>query len=359
MEMPAAGPAPPEDLFAEIEAGLRQGASDWQFKGGEPCAVRIRGDMARLETGPLPEVRLQAIAAAALGRAGRVPADLDAAFARAGECFRIHTYSAGGIFCFNLRHIPGRIPALELLGLPAAFRDAARRSTRGLILVTGPAGAGKSTTLAAVVDHRNRHRPEVIFTFEDPVEFRHPGRRAVVRQLQKGQDFADFGAALRGALRCDPDTILVGEMRDPETVAAAIGAADTGHLVLATLHCGAARDAVSRVLESYPGERIGEVRGQLAKCLVAVLAQQLVHTRERRLESAFELLLPTPAVRHVIADPGARLELLDHEIATGRAHGMVAMDQALEDLWRRQVIDRDEALRAAARPAALEQRLRP
>ncbi len=362
MELPAPATLPPpldpDDPFGELEAGLRAGASDWQFKGGEPCCVRVYGDMLRIGGPPLTEDRLRTIAAAALDSPGRVATDLDATFGRGGEYFRIHTYSAGGVFCFNLRHIPGRVRALELLGLPPAFRDAARQSSRGLILVTGPAGSGKSTTLAAVVDHRNRSRPEVIFTFEDPIEFRHPSRRAVVRQLQKGLDFEGFADALRGALRCDPDAILVGEMRDAETIAAALTAAETGHLVLGTLHCATARDAVSRIVDAYPGERAADVRSQLAKSLVAVLAQQLVRTRERRLAGAFELLLPTHAVRHLVAEPGGQPGLLDNELATGRAHGMVAMDQSLEDLWRRRIIERSEALRCAIHPAALEPLLR-
>lgn len=352
-------PAQPGDLFAEIDAGLAAGASDWQFKGGEPCSLRLHGDMSRIDQPPLTELRLQAIAMAALDSAGRVQPDIDATFAHGGEYFRMHTYSAGGIFCFNLRHIPSRIRPLEQLGLPPAFREAAAESARGLVLVTGPAGAGKSTTLAAVVDHRNRHRQEVILTFEDPIEFRHASRRSVVRQLQKGLDFESFPAALRGALRCDPDAILVGELRDRETVEAALTAAETGHLVLGTLHCGTARDAVTRVLDACQAERAAEVRGQLAKHLVAILAQQLVGTRDRRLAAAFELLLPTPAVRHLISDPEGKTALLANEIATGRAHGMIAMDQSLEELWRRRVIERGEALRRAVNPAALDPLLRP
>lgn len=353
-----APPSDPNDLFGELEAGLKAGASDWQFKAGEPCSVRVFGDMIRIGEAPLSELRLQALAMAALDSAGRVQPDLDAAFSHGGEHYRMHTYSAGGSFCFNLRHIPSRIPALEELGLPPAFREAAGTSSRGLLLVTGSSGSGKSTTLAAAIDHRNRHRQEVILTFEDPVEFRHRSLRAVVRQLQKGLDFDTFAEALRGGLRCDPDVMLVGEMRDRETMAAALGASETGHLVLGTLHCGTARDAISRIVDAYPPERAADIRSQLAKNLVAILAQQLVRTREGRLTGAFELLLPTHAVRNLIADPEGRSALLDNEIATGRSHGMASMDQSLEDLWRRRTIDRAEALRAAVHPAELEPRLR-
>jgi twitching motility protein PilT len=349
-----AGPADPDNLFGELEAGLAAGASDWQFKGGEPCWVRVGGELRRLDEPPLAEPRLQALAMAALGSSLPIKPETDAAFAYAGEFFRLHSYSSGGVFCCNLRHVPSRIRPLGELGVPAAFRESALASPRGLILVTGPAGAGKSTTLAAAIDHLNGRRDGVILTFEDPVEFRHANRRCLVRQMQQGLDFGTFAEALRGSLRSDPDIILVGEMRDCATVSAALTAAETGHLVLGTLHCGTARDAVSRIIDAYPAERAAEVRLQLAKSLVAVLAQQLVRTRAGRLVGAFELMLATHGIRHLIAEPGGKHHLLANEIATGSAHGMIAMDQSLEDLCRQRVIDRAEALKWAVQPAALE-----
>jgi twitching motility protein PilT len=358
VELPSASPLPaPADsdhLFGELDVGLAAGASDWQFKGGEPCCLRTFGQITPLDQPPLPESRLQAMVMAALDSPTRIPVDLDAAFAHRGEYFRLHTYSAGGVFCFNLRHIPGQIRPLDSLGIPAAFREVALQSPRGLILVTGPTGSGKSTTLAAAIDHLNRQNAEMILTFEDPIEFRHPNRRSVIRQLQKGLDFESFAGALRGALRSDPDVILVGEMRDPETISAALTAAETGHLVLGTLHCGTARDAVSRIADAYPSERAAEVRVQLAKNLVAVLAQQLVPSRDHRLAGAFELMLGTTGVRNLIADPGGKYSLLANEIATGGGHGMISMDQSLQDLCRRRVIGRAEALRYAIHPSALE-----
>ena len=176
----------------------------------------------------------------------------------------------------------------------------------------------------------------------------------MVRQLEKGRDFQSFAEALRGALRCDPDVILVAEMRDFETIAAALTAAETGHLVLGTLHSATARDAISRILGAFPAERAAEVRSQLSKNLVAILAQQLVRTLDRRRLGAFELLLATPGVRHLIADPGNAYTLLANEIATSSGRGMVSMDQSLEDLWRSRVIDRNEALRCACDPAGLD-----
>jgi twitching motility protein PilT len=347
------GPSEPASLFGEIDAGLTAGASDWQFKGGEPCHVRIHGRISRLGQSLLPAPRLQAVARAALGASALIPPDLDASFEHRGEYFRFHSYSAEGVFCFNLRHIPSGIRALDALSVPPAFRDVALDCPRGLILVTGSSGSGKSTTLAAAIDHLNRQRSGVILTFEDPIEFRHRNQRGLVRQMEKGRDFTSFPEALRGALRSDPDVLLVGEMRDAETITAAITAAETGHLVLGTMHCATARDAVSRIVDACPANRAAEIRGQLAKSLVAVLAQQLVPSLDGRRSPAFELMLATPGVRNLISDPAGKCSLLPNEIATGSAHGMIAMDQSLEDLCRRRIIDRAQALRFATNPASL------
>ena len=342
------------DLFAELDAGLAAGATDWQFRGGEPVHVRIGGDLRPLGPEEIPASRVAALARAAAGADGAAAFGLDAAFAHGGHYFRLHTYSAEGGLCLTLRHIPSEIRSLEALGVPPAYAETVRQASRGLVLVTGPAGSGKSTTLAATLDERNRRHAELILTFEDPIEFRHRNRRGVVRQLEKGRDFADFPSAVRGALRSDPDALFVGEMRDLETIAAAITAAETGHLVFGSLHSATAADAVSRILDVFPAERAAEVRTQLARHLAAVLAQQRVPAGEGQLVTAFELLLPTPAVRHLIADPANRCRLLANEIATGRGHGMIAMDQSLEDLWRRRSLNRPEALRVAANPAGLD-----
>jgi twitching motility protein PilT len=329
----------PEALFGEIDAGLAAGASDWHFRAGEPVWLRIGGRMRALERPACPADRLQALIAAALGAAGPVAPGTDGHFSRGGEHFRLHTYTAGGVPCLNLRHIPGRIPSLASLGLPRAFAESALAARRGLILVTGAIGSGKSTTLAAAIDRLNAEREELILTFEDPVEFRHAPRRSLVRQLQKGRDFEDFAEALHGALRSDPRILLVGEMRDTETISAALTAAETGLLVLGTLHCGSAPEAISRIVGAHPPDRAAEIRSRLAQSLVAVLAQQLVRGAGGRRLAAFELMLATPGVRHLIEDPQPRQHLLANEIATGARHGMISMEQSLEDLRRRRLVE--------------------
>jgi len=345
-------------VAAVLESGLRLGATDWQFRAGEPAYLRAGGQIRRATAPPLAEAELRSFAAEALGTPVPIAAELDATFDHRGERFRLHAYSAEGAFCFTLRHLPGRLPELGALGVPPAFALKALSGPAGLVLVTGPTGSGKSTTLAAAIDHLNRERAEMILTLEDPIEYRHPHRRSVVRQMEKGRDFADFGAALRGALRIDPDVILVGEMRDRETIAAALIAAETGHRVLATLHAPSAPAAVARIVGAFPAEHAAEVRVQLAATLAAVLAQQLVQPAGRRAVAAYELLLSTPGVRQLVADPARKHRLLANEIATGRALGMITMDQSLEDLWRRGLLSRDDALQAATQPAALEPLLR-
>jgi len=348
-----------DDLFSELAIGVREGASDWQFRAGEPVALRIGGRIVPIAEPPLSEARVRAIAAAALGQTtSGAPAGSDACFAHGGDLFRFHSYTAGAAYCFTLRRLPEKIPDLDELGIPSAFARTALPAQRGLILVTGPTGSGKSTTLAAAVDRLNRDRASVILTLEDPIEYRHASKRAVIRQLEKGTDFIRFADALQGALRADPDIILVGEMRDRETIAAALSAAETGHLVLATLHAASASEAVARITGAFPAEHAAEIRAQCAQLLVAVLAQQLVRTPAQKAVAAFELLIGTPAVKHLIQDSDRRLALLANEIATGRGAGMVAMDQSLGDLWRRGLISRSEALRAAFGPANLEQLLR-
>jgi twitching motility protein PilT len=364
---------PVSDLLSELTAGLEAGASDWQFCAGQPVAFRVGGRMVAPDQPPLTEERVRAIAAAL----GGAPVSAKASEGRPGppapntfsalpdtcvryrrELFRFHAYTAGGAFCFTLRRLAAQVPDLDGLGVPAEFARQALAAQRGLILVTGPTGSGKSTTLAAAVDRLNRERTAVILTLEDPIEYRHPSRRAVVRQLEKGTDFISFSEALRGALRADPDILLVGEMRDAETIAAALSAAETGHLVLTTLHAASAPEAVARITGSFPPAHAAEVRAQCAQSLVAVLAQQLVRTPAGTAVAAFELLIGTPAVKHLIQDADRRFSMLANEISTGRQTGMIAMDQSLEDLWRRGVIARSEALRAAFNPGALEPRLR-
>ncbi|HEY3758044.1 MAG TPA: ATPase, T2SS/T4P/T4SS family [Opitutaceae bacterium] len=342
-----------------LAPGIAAGASDWQFGAGLPVSVRIEGRMAVADpTEILAQESVLAFAASATGRATAPDPGYDASFFCAGHLFRFHAFTAfGGRYCFSLRRLAGEPPDLTELGVPSAFAQTALKARRGLILVSGPTGSGKSTTLAAAIRRLNAERSSVIFTLEDPIEFRHPPIQSVVRQLEKGVDFTTFAEALHGALRADPDILLVGEMRDRETMSAALAAAETGHLVLATLHAASAAEAVSRITGAFDASDAAEIRAQFAQQLVAVLAQQLVHGVCGKSIAAFELLLATPGVRRLIADPGRRCALLDNEISLGGSQGMVSMDQSLEALVRRGAISRAEGTGSAFQPREFGRRL--
>lgn len=338
-------------LEAVLMPGIAAGASDWQFSAEQPVALRVDGGMV-MGDGPIFSAEeVQGLAAQAAGMASAPSPGHDASFACSGQLFRFHAYSAqGGRYCFALRRLAGAPPELTELGVPAAFARTALAARRGLILVSGPTGSGKSTTLAAAIHRLNRDRAAVILTLEDPIECRHEPIRSVIRQLEKGVDFTNFAEALHGALRADPDILLVGEMRDRETMSAALSAAETGHLVLATLHASSAADAVARITGAFAADHAAEIRAQLAQQLVAVLAQQLVRGSSGKPVAAFELLVATPGVRRLIADAERRAALVANEISTGHAHGMVSMDQSLEELCRRGAISRTEARQAALQP---------
>jgi twitching motility protein PilT len=332
--------------------GITAGASDWQFCAGSPLSTRVDGRMIVAgDSEALSEAVVRGLAAQAVGGDAAPRPGHDASFACAGQVFRFHSYTAyGGRYCFALRRLASEPPDLAALGVPPAFARSALCARRGLILVSGPTGSGKSTTLAAAIHRLNQERAAVIVTLEDPIEFRHPPGRAVIRQLELGSDFTSFSEALHGALRADPDILLVGEMRDRETMSAALSAAETGHLVLATLHAASAPDAVARITGAFDAGQAAEIRAQLAQQLVAVLAQQLVRGAAGKPVAAYELLITTPGIRRLIADPERRSALLANEISTGHAHGMVTMDQSLEALCRRGAITRTEARQAALQP---------
>jgi twitching motility protein PilT len=243
------------------------------------------------------------------------------------------------------RLIPARIPTIKELSLPATLEDLSRRP-RGLILVTGPTGSGKSTTLAAIINQINSERSAHIITIEDPIEYLHRHRYSIINQRELGQDTRSFANALRAALREDPDIILVGEMRDNETISAAITAAETGHLVLATLHTNSAAQTVDRIVDVFPSGQQQQIRIQLSNTLEAVLTQQLIP----RLGSpgricAMEVMIATPAIRNLVRE--GKAHQITSTIQTSANVGMTTMDQALRDLYQRGMISYDDAMARA------------
>ncbi|HSL17683.1 MAG TPA: PilT/PilU family type 4a pilus ATPase [Methylomirabilota bacterium] len=351
-----------DELLAEM---VRRGASDLLLVPGSAPVIRVHG---RLEILPAAEVEERTVrtlfdqhvgprARDQLAKGGAADFSLRRAAGDdgAGWRFRVNLQRQGGRLAAAVRALPRRIPTLEELHLPPAVGELVA-STGGLVLVCGPTGSGKSTTLAALVDRLNRSGLRHVITIEDPVEYEHPRRRAVIEQVEVGSDAPAFAAALRSALRRDPDVLLVGEMRDLETIATVLTAAETGHLVLSTLHTGDAARAVHRIIDVFPAEQQEQIRHQLALSLKAVVCQQLVPTADGRGRvPAVELLLATYAVRNHIRR--GQVDRLANELLSGRSIGMQSMEQALAALVRSGAVTADEARARANRPDELDRML--
>jgi len=265
--------------------------------------------------------------------------------------FRVNCYFQRASVGAAFRLIPAEIKSLEQLGIPTRLYELADKA-RGLILVTGPTGSGKSTTLASLLDHINHARHEHILTIEDPIEFLHRHGTCIVNQREIGPDATSFAEALRSALRQDPDVILVGEMRDLETIGTALTAAETGHLVFATLHTQSAPTTIDRVIDVFPAEQQGQVRVQIASTLQGVVTQNLVPTADGLgRTAALEILMPDDAVRNLIRQ--AKVEQIYSVMQTSTSRGMLTMEQSLADLVLRRVITPETAFSRSSRPDQL------
>ncbi|MCY3678676.1 MAG: type IV pilus twitching motility protein PilT [Gemmatimonadetes bacterium] len=343
-----------EDLLREM---VERGASDLHLTVGERPTLRIDGALQGIEDlAVLVATDTDGLAAALLTpdqrRRFQEENDLDFAFDVPGLArFRGNCFRQRGRTALALRHIPHRVVSLEELGLPPITNRLTTRP-RGLVLVTGPTGSGKSTTLAAMVDLINRRRRGHIITIEDPIEFPHPHRGCIVNQREVGVDTPSFATGLKYSLRQDPDVILIGEMRDAETMSAALAIAETGHLVLATLHTNSAADSVNRVVDAFPAHSQQQVRTQLASVLEGVLTQILL---PRAVGSgrvvATEVLVSTDAIRAVIRDE--KVHQIRSLMEAGRKHGMQTMNDSLARLYLNGEIRLETALGGSSDPAAL------
>jgi twitching motility protein PilT len=246
------------------------------------------------------------------------------------------------------RVIPSKILSLEQLGLPKGLREVCLNE-RGLVLVTGPTGSGKSTTLAAMIDIINNYLKGHIITIEDPIEFMHESKKCLMNQREVGSHTHSFANALRAALREDPDIILVGEMRDLETISLALTAAETGHLVFSTLHTSGAAKTVDRVIDVFPAAQQGQIRAQFSESIQAIISQVLLKRRDGRgLVPAVEVMIGTPAVRNLIRE--AKVAQLPSAIQTGQKFGMISLDQSLKELVARNIVDKEQCLYLATNP---------
>jgi twitching motility protein PilT len=343
--------------FAEVLLEvMHQGASDLHLTAGSPPMLRKRGELMPLDYPPLTPQVVREIVYSILtnDQRQRLETDwqIDLAYSIPGRArFRVNAFFQRASMGAAFRLIPQDMPALDSLGLPPVLRDFTKKP-RGLVLVTGPTGSGKSTTLAAMIDLINTERHEHIMTVEDPIEFLHRHKSCIINQREVGADAQSFALALKAALRQDPDVILVGEMRDLETISTALTAAETGHLVFATLHTQDTAQTVDRIVDVFAPAQQHQVRTQLSVALQGIVTQQLLPTADGMSRTvAAEILVPTPAVRNLIRE--GKTHQIYSTLQTGGSHGMQTMDASLADLVSRRKISRELAESRSSSPEEL------
>ena len=333
------------DITELLAFSAKQGASDLHLSAGLPPMIRVDGDVRRINLPPLEHTEVHGLIYEIMNDKQRKDyeefLESDFSFEVPGIArFRVNAFNqnrgAGAVF----RTIPSRVMTLEDLDLGQVFKNIAM-APRGLVLVTGPTGSGKSTTLAAMIDHINDHRYDHILTIEDPIEFVHESKKCLVNQREVHRDTHGFNEALRASLREDPDIILVGEMRDLETIRLALTAAETGHLVFGTLHTTSAAKTIDRIIDVFPGDEKEMVRSMLSESLNAVICQSLVKRPSGGRTAAHEVMIGTPAIRNLIRE--GKVAQMYSAIQSGGSSGMQTLDQCLADLLNRRVISMDTA----------------
>jgi twitching motility protein PilT len=362
LQPPAGEPAAPErrapgsvdDLLEQV---VIRGASDLHVTVGSQPVIRMNGRLERVDefTRLTPEDTqrmLYRILSTEQQKHFEVNRQIDISYSIPGLArFRVNVYFQRESLGAAFRLIPAELKTIEQLGLPPVLKEFTTRP-RGLVLVTGPTGSGKSTTLAAVIDEINRSRDDHIMTIEDPIEFLHRHKKCIVNQREIGPDATSFAEALRGALRQDPDVILLGEMRDLETIGTALTAAETGHLVFATLHTQDAPSTVDRLIDVFPGNQQEQIRVQIASTLQGIVTQTLLPTLDGKGRvAALEVLLPDDAVRNLIRQ--GKVEQIYSVMQTNTSRGMQTLEQAMLELVRQGKITADVALQRSSRPDQL------
>jgi twitching motility protein PilT len=338
--------AGPSALAPLLSQAVKEGASDILLVAGSPPALRVRGNLRALRQSVLSNEDIRHLLLPLLGSAEysvlQKDKSVDVAFNEEVGRFRANVHYQRGTLAASIRLLPRELPTLASLNLPEGVgRVAGLR--QGLVLVTGPTGCGKSSTLAAIVDLINTKRECHIVTIEEPVEYVHSNRSAIIEQIEVGRDTPSFLSSLRSILRQSPDVILVGEMRDPETIATVLTAAETGHLVLSTLHTNDTSQAISRILDSFPAANQPQIRQQFSLALATIFAQQLVPSMDGRTRyPALEIMMGTDAIRNLIRQ--GQDHQLRSQLLISRASGMMTMEHSLGELYRAGKISRDTAL---------------
>lgn len=340
------------DITQLLEASVRRGASDLHLSAGLAPMLRVDGEVWPMDWPALSAPQVTDLLSPLLNNYQQkdfeTSLETDFAFELPGVArFRVNVFQQDRGMGAVFRTIPNEVLSLERLGLGDVFQRIAQLP-RGLVLVTGPTGSGKSTTLAAMIDHLNQHRRQHILTLEDPIEFIHTPKTALINQRQVHRDTHSFSVALRSALREDPDVILVGELRDLETIRLALTAAETGHLVFGTLHTTSAAKTVDRLVDVFPAGEKAMVRSMLSESLQAVVSQVLVKKLGGGRVAAHEIMLGTPAIRNLIRED--KVAQMVSAMQTGAALGMKTLDMSLQALVAQGVISRDEAREKARAP---------
>jgi twitching motility protein PilT len=354
-ETAAGSDAAPRNVGPALVNAVERNASDVHLSVGSPPVLRVNGSLIPLENWPaLSALDLERTARWVAGDEFAAGGDVDCSVTYAGARWRVSLYRQRQSLALAMRRIPGTPPRIEELGLPAPITRFGQL-TSGLVLFCGPTGSGKSTSLAALVDRVNRTRSCHIMTLEDPVEYVHSSAMAMVHQREVGVDVADFASGLRSALRQDPDVLLVGELRDLETISTALSAAETGHLVFGTVHASTAAGAISRVVDAFPANQQGQIRSQLAASLQGVVAQKLLPGNDRR-QLATEILIATTAVRNMIREN--KLHEIGSVLDNNLEMGMTSMDRSLAALFAAGKISRATAVEHVTDENNFEQYLR-
>ena len=337
------------DITELLAFSVENNASDLHLSTGTPPSIRVDGDVRKLNIPAFDEKDVNALVYDIMNDRQRKEyeenLEVDFSFEVPNLArFRVNAFNQNRGPAAVFRTIPSKILSLDDLGCPDIFRDISE-FPRGLVLVTGPTGSGKSTTLAAMVDYINKHKHDHILTIEDPIEFVHESHSCLINQREVHRDTLSFSAALRSALREDPDVILVGEMRDLETIRLAMTAAETGHLVFGTLHTTSAPKTIDRIIDVFPGEEKAMVRSMLSESLRAVISQTLVKKVGGGRVAAHEIMMGVPAIRNLIRED--KIAQMYSAIQTGMSNGMQTMDQCLQNLVNRGMITKQDAMEKA------------
>lgn len=338
------------DIADLLAFSVKNGASDLHLSAELPPMIRVDGDMRRINVPPLDNKTVHNMLYDIMSDRQRKDFEefLETDFSfeiKALARFRVNVFNQNRGLAGVFRTIPSTILTLEDLKAPEVFKKISDYP-RGLVLVTGPTGSGKSTTLAAMIDYKNENEYGHILTIEDPIEFVHPSKKCLVNQRELARDTKGFAQALRSALREDPDVVLVGEMRDPETIRLALTAAETGHLVFGTLHTNSAAKTIDRIIDVFPAAEKDMVRSMLSESLQAVISQSLLKRNGGGRVAAHEIMMATPAIRNLIREN--KVPQMYSAIQTGQAVGMQTLDQCLQELVRKGVVGKADARARAA-----------